>query len=136
VAGTKRRAEVSSRDGFSAAAIPIADLAGRFEAKDTAPDFLFVDEAQFLELRQIDALIAELGDTSTQLVMFGLYFEADGQPFPSAKQFKSMGVPMILAPKRLACRCERLAVADRRSLSKEGDVHYESVCLRHLRDAE
>lgn len=128
---------LSSRVGISAPCIslsPECDLQAllRHQGHLSDTDVILVDEAQFLQESQVDALARLVDAWGCLCIAYGLKCDFSGHLFPATRRFMELADRIDEAPSM--CQCGKKATMHYRKVaSKEqvlcGDTDiYESVC--------
>ena len=132
---------VSSRIGISANATVLPDLQTYSPSPDT--EMILVDEVQFFEPSDIDALVRIADDDNKIIMCYGLMVDSNQNIFPASRRLIEVGAK--LHHMESTCQmpgCMRLASHHLRfdgsgnviragAQIAIGDDNYKSVCRRH-----
>lgn len=149
-AGERVSGEVMSRLGPSRRAVEISHGDSLFEYMANSPstvDFLVIDEAQFLDVAQVEEL-GELADVHFDIQCYGLLTDFRGELFPGSKALVETADHLVEIPTHVLCWCGEKAIRSARVVNgrvthkgeqilvgdtTEGEVYYAPLCRRHHR---
>ena len=106
---------------------------------------VFIDEAQFLETKQVWQLARAVDDLNVPVMCYGLRVDFRGELFPGSAALLALADEMREA--RTICRCGKKAtmvvrrgsdgnvLTDGDQIQIGGNETYESLCRRHWREA-
>ena len=108
-------------------------------------DYVFVDEAQFLEAGKVWQLACAVDDLGVPVICYGLRVDFRGELFPGCAALLALSDKMRKA--RTICHCGKKAtmvvlrgtvgkvLVDGAQIQIGGNDTYESLCRRHWREA-
>lgn len=133
--------KVASRVGLEMPATPLdqgTNIWELYNEIETKPAAIFIDEAQFLTVHQVQSLAEIVDNEGIPVLCYGLRSDFTGQLFPGSQEL--LAIADELEEIKSICHCGRKATMNARITNETtqvaigGNESYVSMCRKHFRE--